>query len=159
MGNELNKFRRNTVRFNAEEIALASKVIQIVKHPLEVVYYLLPKEQTNTLLLILISAEDTNLHTLLQEEKRDSDLLFEIDKEKKLYAMICQDTQVLGGYKFGERLMRKVFLDGGKSIYFSEVEVNPEGYPLKQVLLNLVDIYIVSKQKKRKDEIIFLSLR
>ena len=78
--------------------------------------------------LMLMTAKDIDLQALLTEEKRDTDILFEIDKEESLYVMLCQDTKVDGGYRFAERIIRNILLDNGNDIYCTELEIRATHY-------------------------------
>jgi hypothetical protein len=94
----------------------------------------------------------------LNKEKRDTDILYEIDKEESIYVMLCQDTKVDGGYRFAERVIRNIQLDKGTDIFCTELEVRVRHYSPKQVVLKLLETFVKSKQMNRSNEIIFRSL-
>ncbi len=94
-------------------------------------------EREQTFVLMLLTAKDIDLNTLLNKEKRDTDILYEIDKEESIYVMLCQDTKVDGGYRFAERVIRNIQLDKGTDIYCTELEVRVRHYSPKQVVLKL----------------------
>ena len=116
------------------------------------------KRDEESFVLILISAKNTDMGTLLENEKRDTDILFEIDKEEAVYLMLCQDTKVDGGYRFAERIIRNIVLDNGSDIYCSELEVRSTTHIIKDVVLKLVESYIKTKQENKSGEIAFRSL-
>ena len=103
-------------------------------------------ENEQSFVLMLMTAKDIDLHALLNKEKRDTDILFEIDKEESLYVMLCQDTKVDGGYRFAERVIRNILLDNGTDIYCTELEIKATHYSPKQVILKLLETFIKSKQ-------------
>ena len=115
-------------------------------------------ENEQAFVLMLLTAEDVDLNTLLEKEKRDTDILYEIDKEESLYVMLCQDTKVDGGYRFAERVIRNIQLDNGKDIYCTELEVRATHYTPKQVVLKLLETFIKSKLVNKSNEIVFRSL-
>ena len=107
---------------------------------------------------MLISAKNIDMGILLEKEKRDTDILFEIDKEDAVYLMLCQDTKVDGGYRFAERIIRNIVLDNGSDIYCTELEVRTTRHVVKDVILKLVESYIKTKQENKSGEISFRSL-
>jgi len=108
--------------------------------------------------LLLMTADNVALDGLLEEEKRDSDILFEIDKEKSIYAMLCQDTKVDGGYRFAQRIMSNIASQEGTNIYCAELEVRHTHYKLKDVILKLVETFIKAQKEEKSGEIIYKSL-
>ena len=96
--------------------------------------------------------------TLLEKEKRDTDILFEIDKEDSLYALVCQDTKIDGGYYFAERLLHHMQLDKAKDIYCTDLEIRTTNHEIKFVILKLIETYMQSKQEGKNNEIVFKSL-
>jgi hypothetical protein len=85
--------------------------------------------------------------------------MFEINKEESLYVMLCQDTKVDGGYHYAERIIRNIVLDGGNTIYCTELEVRAVHYAPKIVILKLLETFIQSKQMNKAGEIVFRSLQ
>ena len=158
MGEEVGKTRRPSLRFNESEIKLALAVIEKLEKPIELLYYLMEREQEKPFVLILISAEEVDLGKMLQLEKRDTDLLFEVDKEKNLFALLCQETKVDGGYRFAERILRTLLLDQAHSIYCTEIEVRSTKYDIKEVIFKAIENYISINKEGKDGEISFRSL-
>lgn len=96
--------RRNT-RFSGNDIALAAKMLDELSTTIEIVYYLMNRGEERSFVVILITADSCEVKRILQEQKRDTDILFTLDQENDIYAIICQDTKIDGGYHFGERVM------------------------------------------------------
>lgn len=153
-----NAKRTENVKFNGKEIGLAAKMLEMLQTTIEIVYYLMENENEESFVLMLITANDIDLQDLLAREKRDTDILFEIDKEEALYVMLCQDTKVDGGYRFAERIIRNILLDKGNNIYCTELEIKATHYGPKKVILKLLETFIKSKQMNKSGEIIFRSL-
>ncbi|MBD3789894.1 MAG: hypothetical protein IE885_05965 [Campylobacterales bacterium] len=149
---------RNNVQFTEKEMKLATKIIEEIEKPVEILYYLLERQSERAFVIMLISSEDIDLLQLLKKEKRDTDLLYEIDKENDLYAMVCQETQVDGGFHFAERLMRNIILGNGRNIYCAELEIRTTKYSVRNVIIKLIDTYFEAYAKDKKDEIIFRSI-
>jgi recombinational DNA repair protein RecR len=107
---------------------------------------------------MMLTAQEVDLNTLLNNEKRDTDILFDIDKDEAIYVMLCQDTKVDGGYHFAERVIRNIQLDEGKEIYCTELEVRATHYSPKHVVLKLLETFVKSRQLNKSNEIVFRSL-
>ncbi|WP_309498659.1 hypothetical protein [Sulfurovum sp.] len=150
--------RTKNIKFNGKEIELAAKMLETLQTTIEIVYYLMENENEESFVLMLITANDIDLQALLAREKRDTDILFEIDKEEALYVILCQDTKVDGGYRFAERIIRNILLDKGNKIYCTELEIKATHYGPKKVILKLLETFIKSKQMNKSGEIIFRSL-
>ena len=116
------------------------------------------RDKEQNFLILLLSAKDINIKALLEKEKRDTDLIVCIDESKNLYALVCQDTKVKGGYVFGERLLRNIALDGGSEIYCTELDVRTTKFTVKDVQFQLIDMFTKAKKDRREGEIIFGSL-
>ena len=158
MGEEVGKARRPSLRFNESEIKLALAVNEKLEKPIEFLYYLMEREKENPFVLILLSAEDVDVGKMLQSEKRDTDLLFEVDKENNLFALLCQETKVDGGYRFAERILRTLLLDQAHSTYCAEIEVRSTKYDIKEVIFKAIESYIGIKAEGKEGEICFRSL-
>ncbi len=159
MGARENDNRSEGLRFNGKEIQLAVKMLDKLEAPIDIIYYLMENENQQAFVLMLLTAKDVDLSTLLDQEKRETDVLFEIDKEEPLYVMLCQDTKVDGGYRFAERLIRQIQLDEGSDIYCTELEVRATHYTPKQVILKLLETFVKSKLSNQSNEIVFRSLQ
>ena len=158
MGNRENENRAGGIKFKGEEIELAVKMLDQMQTTIEIIYYLMEQENKQSFVLMLMTAENINLQALLDKEKRDTDILFEVDEDKSLYVMLCQDTKVDGGYRFAERVIRNILLDNGNEIYCTELEIKATHYKPKQVILKLLETFIKSKQMNKSGEIVFRSL-
>ncbi len=149
------KTRRPSLRFNEKEIKLALKMMEKMEKPIELMYYLMEREDEKPFVIILLSAKEIELASLIRTEKRDTDLLFNIDENQNLFALICQETKVDGGYRFAERLLRTVVLDNGHSVYCTEMEIRSTKYDIKEVIFKAIENYISAK---KENEIVFRSL-
>ena len=153
-----NELKKESLKFNAKKIILAVKMIEKLEKTIELVYHLMEHEGVNAFVLILMKAENIDMATLLDYEKRDTDILFEIDKEEQIYVMLCQDTKVDGGYHFAKRIIEHILEQGGTDVYCSEVEVRSTRHKIKNVILKLLEIFIKMKHEKKINEIEYKSL-
>ena len=158
MGKRENEHRAANLRFNGKEIQLAVKMLDELETTIDIIYYLMEQEKEQSFVLMLLTAQGVDLNTLLDKEKRETDILFEIDKEESLYVMLCQDTKVDGGYSFAERVIRNIQLDEGKDIFCTELEVRATHYSAKHVILKLLETFVKSRLTDKSNEIVFRSL-
>ena len=158
MGDRDNQTRKGKLRFTGDDIVLTVALMEKLKNAIDIVYYLMDHKDENTFVLLLMSAQNIELEALLDKEKRDSDILFDIDEEKSIYAMLCQDTKVDGGYRFAERIIRNITSHDGTDIYCAELEVRSTNYKLRDVMLKLVETFIKTQKEGKSGEIIYKSL-
>ena len=158
MAERENQTRKGNLRFTGDDIVLTVALMEKLKNAIDIVYYLMDHKDADTFVLMLINAKNVELGTLLEKEKRDSDIFFEIDKDKSIYAMLCQDTKVDGGYRFAERIIGNIVSEDGTDIYFAELEVRTTTYQLRDVMLKLVETFIKSQHEGKSGEIIYKSL-
>jgi len=153
-----NEKRKNSLRFNAKEIKLAVKVLNELKDTIDIMYYLMQHEEEHSFVIVLLSAKDMNVKKLLKQEKRDTDMIFKINKKKSIYALICQETKVDGGYRFAQRLIDRMTESGAEEIYCSELEIATTKYTPEDIVFKLIDMYIKAKHENKISEITFNSL-
>ena len=138
------------------------KLIHLLDHierGIDLLYYLLDNKRQDAFVIALLSAGRIDLHTHIRHEKRDTDVLFEIDPSKNLYAILCQGTEVDGGYYFMQRLVKTIKEAGGTEVYCSEIEVTNTHHPIQEIAFRLLNMYQRVKAKKADGEISFHTLR
>jgi len=158
MSQRENQTRKHSLRFTGNDIVLADTLMEQLKNAVDIVYYLMDHKDEETFVLLLFKAQNIPLGALLEEEKRDSDILYEIDSKNAIYALLCQDTKVDGGYRFAERIIGKISSNGGEDIYCAELEVRSTNYPLRDVILKLMETFMKAQKEGKKGEIIYKSL-
>lgn len=158
MDNRDNITRRGNIRFSGKDITLAVKMVEKLSPTIDIVYYLMNRGDERSFVMMLISAQEIALEALLEKDKRDTDILFEIDKEASLYALICQDTKIDGGYHFAKRLLQSIETQGAKEIYCTDLEIRTTNHEIKFVIFKLIETYMKSKEEGRSNEIVFKSL-
>ena len=151
--------KRANIEFVENDIKLAVKMIEELSTPIDVLYYLLDHRRINSFVLILVSADDIDTHQVLHSEKRDTDLLFCIDGEEKLHALLCQETKVDGGYMFADRLVRRLESENATSIYCTELEVRTNRYQIKDIIFRALESYLHSQAEEKEGQIVIKTLQ
>ena len=159
MKTRVNEIRRDNIRFVGNDIVLAATMIDKMKTTIDILYYLMNRGEERSFVFMLVSAKNIDLEALLTKEKRDTDILFEINPEESMYAIICQDTKIDGGYRFAQRVVRNLTLERAEDIYCTELEVRTTSYEIKYIIFKLIETYIKSKQNKKVGEIIFSTIQ
>ena len=145
----------NDLSFHEDEIKLAKIMMDQVRSTLEFLYYLMDHRKNLFVTIILLSADNVKLESLLQKSKRQTDILLEIDKANNLYMLLCQSTDHDGGEQFGEILMSNVRMHGGSTSYCVETEVKTTSYTIQEVVFTMVEKYIDIKRYKEFDKVFF----
>jgi hypothetical protein len=153
-----NAMNRDNIRFDGDDITLAVKMIDKLTNTIDIMYYLMGRREEEAFVVMLVSAQNIDLKALLTKEKRDTDILFEIDKEASVYTIICQGTKIDGGYYFGERVLHKMISEKGDDVYCVELEVKTTAHNIKYVVFKLIEMYIKTRQDKNEGELIFKTL-
>jgi hypothetical protein len=159
MMQEKRKKRKKELRFNETGIKLALSVLDKLEKPLELLFYLMRNENEKSFVVMLLSAKNVELDTMINIEKRDTDILFEMDKDQSLYALICQETKIDGGYRFAERMHQSLAKQNAKEIYSVEIEVGSSKYTIKEVTFKLIETYLKAVNDEKEGEIIFHSMQ
>ncbi|WP_294953720.1 hypothetical protein [Sulfurovum sp.] len=153
-----NEKKRDHIRFNGHDIALVATMLDRLNSTIDIMYFLMERKEERAFVIMLISAEDIDMEALIGKEKRETDIMFEIDAGENLYAIVCQDTQIDGGYHFAERLVQKMMEKGGKHVYCSELEVRSTTYKIRYIIYRLMELFIQTKQNSQENEVVFKAL-
>jgi len=156
--NRENFGRKNDLKYTAKDITLAVNMLKELEYSIDMMLYLMNSSSENTFVLMLITADNIELKKLLEKEKRDTDMVFDIDKEKGICAVICQGTKVDGGYRFAERIIRNINLGKGENIYCAELEVRTTKYSSKDIIFRVFDAFVKAREAEKTGEIIFKSI-
>jgi hypothetical protein len=154
-----NKLMTENICFTGDDISTAAILLDKMSTTIDILYYLMGRGEQKAFVIIMLSADNINLDQLLTNEKRNTDILFEIDKEKSLYTIICQDTKVYGGYHFAERIMHKIIEQNATNIYLTELEIRTTEHDIRYIIFKLLETFIKIKSEKRDKEIIYSSLK
>jgi len=153
-----NEIKKDHIRFNARDISLTATMLEKLNCTIDIMYFLMERKEERAFVTVLVSARNIDLKKLIENEKRDTDIMFEIDAEEPLYAIVCQDTKIDGGYHFAERLIRKTVAAGGEDVYCIELEVRTTSHKVEYIVYRLMELFIQTKEAKKDGEIIFKTL-
>jgi len=151
--------RKKNAKFTFQEINLVVKMVEKIESTMEIIYYLMEQEGEDSFVILLLSLKGVNLTDILEEQKRDTDILFEIDKEESVYVILCQNTQVDGGYHFANRLVKHITqVEEKQDLYSIALEIRNSKLNIKTVIFKLVETFINTKKEKKSGEILYRSL-
>ena len=150
--------RKKVSKFTSDEIFLALTMVEKMESTVELIYHLMDHETSDSFVLMLIKADNNKVKNVLKGQKRQTDMLFEINAEQSLYVMLCQDTQVDGGYHFGQRVMRELHIYQRTGIYCIALEIRSTKLKAKSVIFRLMEIFLGAEENEEYDEIIYKSL-
>lgn len=153
-----NETVKSNIRFKKHDIALASSMIDKMSTTIDLLYYLISRGEERSFVIMLISADEVNLKTLICSQKRDTDILFDIEQNESLYALICQDTKVDGAYMFAQRLVKNLKKEGATNIYCAELEVKSAKNDIKYIIFRAIESYVDAVQNKKDSEIVFKTI-
>ena len=148
----------NNLSFHEDEIKLAKVMMDQVRSTLEFIYYLMDHRNTLFVTMILLSADNVKLGSLLQKSKRQTDILLEIDKGNNLYMLLCQSTDQAGGEQFADMLISNIRLHGGSDCYCVETELKTTKYSIQEIIFKMTEKYIDIKRYKEFDKVFFTKL-
>ena len=153
-----NAERKNNLRYTEKEIHLTENMVRQLEDALDLMFYLMDRSNENTFVLMLITAENVDLKRILEKEKRNTDIVYEINQEENVYALICQETKVDGAYHFAGRLTGHIINEKGEDIYCSEIEVRTTKFSAKDIIFRVVDGFVKARVEERSGEIVFKSI-
>ncbi len=147
------------IRFSEHNITLVAKMLDKLSSTIDIMYFLMERREERGFVAMLISAKGIDdMEGLIRQQKRETDILFEIDPDNNLYALVCQDTKIDGGYHFAERLMKKSMEEGGSEVYCTELEVRSTSYKIRYIIYRLMELFIETKEKEQAGEVVFKAL-
>ena len=153
-----NYTRKYRAAYTENEIILAVNMVKEIEDTIEIMYYLMERNSENNFVLMLITASNLELKSLLEKEKRDTDIVYDVGEDECICAMLCQETKVDGGYRFAERLIRNIVLDKGEEIYCAEIEVRTSKFSAKDIIFRVVDAFVKARREEKSGDIVFKSV-
>ena len=141
-----------------DEVKLAKTMMDELKTTMEFFHYLMNHRGKSSLTMILLSSDDVKLDHLLPKWKRQSDVLFELDKENNVYVIICQSTDSHGGKLFAEILMANVRLYGDSDTYCVVSEPETMRSSIQEVIFEMVEKYLLIKEAKKANKVFFIGV-
>jgi len=158
MDNNENREKKASVTFSEKEVHIAIDMEKKLFTIVDMLMYMLDKTDTK-FTIIIIKAEFDGLYDYLVKTKRDSDILQEIDEKINLYAIVCQDTTVDGGYMFANRML-KTLINENKvhDVTCIALEVRTRRYSVRDIIYKGFQLYINARHKSHLGEIKYHSL-
>ncbi len=153
------RYREAETMTAAENIICYATVFDALNGLVETMLHKMRKENSNPFLMILLTAHTTELETLLKEQKRTSDILVKIDDIHDHYALICQNTNVEGGFSFTERLLRYLKTGFAEDIYCTAMDVRSGNHASKEIIFEMLDLFTEAVESKRGGEVVLRSLK
>ncbi|WP_295418112.1 hypothetical protein [Sulfurovum sp.] len=151
-----NERRQNTdIAFHEDEVKLAKKMMDTLRTTVEFLYYLMEHRSKASFTIILLSTDGLKLDSMLQKWKRETDILFEIDKANNVYVLICQATDQDGAEKFSEILLSNIHLNGGTHTYCVATELRTTNHTIQEVIFTMVEKYMNAKREQDSDCVFF----
>jgi len=93
--------------YTEENIELGMEIYNKIKDKVDFMLHI-QKMRPFKFSLILIETNKENFDEYLNKMKRETDIKVNINEDKGLYMIICQETDVYGGHQFLERLFKNL---------------------------------------------------
>jgi len=140
--------KRGHIAYNEKELLLGLKMIDRLEKVTDMMLYFLDRQHIK-FTYILICAADEDFESFLREEKRDTDILIPIDEKQTLYAIVCQETDIEGGYRFAERIIRLLDIEKHhECLHCSVLTVSSTHYSTQQIIFHLLESYLALSKKE-----------
>jgi len=150
--------KKNEFTFNEKEVEIAVEMQKELGAEIDMLLYMLDKTQTK-FTIIVIKAEYDDLYEYILNTKRDSDILKVIDAKYGIFAIICQDTTVDGGYMFANRVVTTLTNEKEvKDVTCIALEVRTNRYDVRDIVYKAFQLYIHARHKSSLGEIKYHSL-
>jgi hypothetical protein len=153
---EPQRMRSEAIAEAADRIVTGTKVFEALEALLKSTT-VLQCRRNEPFVVILVSAESYDIRSLLIEEKRASDILVEVDAQNNLYAVVCLDTKVEGGFQFAQRLSRFMKTDDARAVYMVAADVRHRRHNADTVIGTLIETYFDAIDEGREGEVILRS--
>lgn len=153
--------KRGKIGYNEIELRLGLEMLEKLEDVTDMMLYFLDRRGLH-FTYIFIHACDGTFHEWLDHNKRATDLVIDIDKERGLHVVACQETDIEGGYKFAERIINLLHIEDKDTCGECTVlTVTNQGYNARQIIFRLLDTYVnmmFEKGKGKPNEITYHTL-
>jgi len=131
-----------------------------IEDPLQILVRLLRKRRLHSFSAILIKSDSGSFGEFMNRHKRRSDLLYTINSKAGLYVLLCQETQVDGGYYFMQRLIKVIKERGGNDTMSASVTaIESIRYEVKDVIFIVLDSFIKLFSSEKENDVLFRTLK
>ena len=142
--------KRGHIAYSENEILCGSAMVEKLEKITDIMLYFLDR-QNITFTYILMQVDDEDFENFLKHNKRDTDIMVPISEEDRVHAIICQETDIRGGYFFAERITRLLEVEREKSILQCNVlAVTTTHYSAQTIILRLLERFLISKNESSK---------
>jgi len=134
--------QRGHIAYNEEELLLGITMMDKLEKITRMMLYFLDHKNIK-FTYILMQVDDDEFESFIRKQKRSTDILVPIDTKEKLYAIVCQETNIEGGYHFAERIIRFLEVEEGKRCLSCNVlTVSTSHLSTEQIILYLLERYV-----------------
>jgi hypothetical protein len=142
--------KRGHIAYTEEELLLGLTMMEKLEKLTDMMRYFLEHKNIKFTYLMM-HVEDPDFESFINKQKRATDVLVPIEPEKGLYVIVCQETNIEGGYRFAERIIRELeVIREKRCISCNVLTVSTAHYTTQQVILYLLERYVDEGQKTAK---------
>ncbi len=145
------------ISFWEYEIMLAKKMLDELRTPMEFLYYLMEHRDKTVFSVILISSDHPRSMVELQQMKRGTDILFELNKEHGTFALVCQSTDATGGKEFSNLLLNSLRRADSET-YCILSTIDSSEHSVQEVVFKMVETYLHAKKIGQSEEVVISAL-
>jgi hypothetical protein len=147
MKDRMHHNKRGHIAYTEDELMLGIEMMEKLSKITDMLLYFLDRRNIK-FTYMLMQVDDEKFEPFLGEQKRATDILVPINKERGIYAIVCQETDVEGGYHFAQRIIRLLEVDREKKCLSCNVlTVSTTHYDTQRIILRLLERYLDYKQK------------
>jgi len=129
------------VRYDEWAMKLGVEFYRHSEVPMRLLYHLMKGRRLHSFSAIMLQSKMKEFGNFVQKHKRKTDLLYEVSPEEGIYALLCQETQVDGGYYFMQRL-QGLMHEGGSGLVAAIVGVESTVYPIQDLIFIVLDDFV-----------------
>ncbi len=138
-GQSINEHRGRS-GYDEQELLLGMDMMDKLERITEMMLYFLDKQKLK-FTYMLMRSDYENFDTFLKKQKRNTDVLIPL-LEKGLFVIVCQETDIEGGYKFSDRLIRLLDTEeGAECLSCNVMTVSTTHYNAQHIIFKLLDSY------------------
>lgn len=139
-------------------IKMLVRLCKICMDPFDLFYHMLKTERLQSFSVILLRSEIDDFFEFLHENKRKTDVLYRVEGVDDLYILLCQETQVDGGFYFMKRLAKIVEESGETPFKAAIVGVENTRYGIDELLFYIIDTYL-KLEENPEENFVFRSVQ
>jgi len=130
------------VRYDEWAMKLGVEFYQHSEVPMRLLYHLMKGKRLHSFSAIMLQSDLEDFGEFLKTHKRKTDLLYDVSPREGIYALLCQETQVDGGYYFMQRLKGLMEQAKGPGLTAAIVGVESTIYPVQDLIFIVLDDFV-----------------